>query len=87
MSILAGFWHVVNFLWAGFGLALVLWLALRLRVRLPRPWRALAWLVATGWAVSLLGLVWGGQDGLIATYTALVVAQGTLAWRLAKRGR
>jgi len=84
MTILAGFWHLVNFLWPGAGLALLLWLVLRWRVRLARPWRALAWLVGVGWVVSILGLVWGDHDGLMATYAALVVAQGTLAWWLAR---
>jgi hypothetical protein len=34
--------------------------------------------------VSILGLVWGDHDALMATYAALVVAQGTLAWWLAR---
>jgi hypothetical protein len=31
--------------------------------------------------VLLAGLVFFGRDGKMATYAALVLAQGTLAWR------
>ncbi|MFZ9108224.1 MAG: hypothetical protein ACO20R_10005, partial [Burkholderiaceae bacterium] len=62
MTILAGFWHLVNFLWPGAGLALLLWLVLRWRVRVARPWRALAWLV--------------GERGLQATYLSMTRGGG-----------
>jgi hypothetical protein len=42
-------------------------------------------LAGVGVAVLLAGLVYFGRDGKMATYAALVLAQGTLGWWL--RGR
>lgn len=42
-------------------------------------------LVVAGVVVLLAGLVYFGRDGKIATYAALVVVQGTLAWWLHRR--
>ncbi len=67
------------------GVAVLLWLGLLWRRGRRqsggRPARQLGWLVLVGVAVLLVGLAYFGRDGKIATYAALVLAQGTLAWR------
>jgi hypothetical protein len=78
MGPIEAFWHLVNFgavaLWsAGLaaGLAKLVWhSALQ-----AKPWRRLAaptFLAAM--AVQAMGLVFGGRDGLMATYAAMVLA-------------
>ncbi len=42
-------------------------------------------LLVAGIAVLLGGLMFFGRDGKIATYAALVLVQGTLAWWLHRR--
>ena len=80
--------HLAGFVAPALGVGLLLWAGLRIR-RKGRPGfgsamqLSLLWVVGTG--VLLAGLVYFGRDGKIATYAALVVAQGTLAWWL--RGR
>jgi len=49
-------------------------------------WRHVAWSSLAGAAVLLAGLAWFGRDGKIATYAALVLVQGTMAWFLRGRG-
>ena len=80
--------HLVGFVAPALGVGFLLWASLRIR-RKGRPGfgratqLALLWFV--GIVVLLVGLVFFGRDGKIATYASLVVAQGTLAWWL--RGR
>ena len=78
--------HLGNFVWPAFALAALLapvvvgWRGL-LRSRL---WRVGALLGLAGLAVLVLGLVWSGRDGRIATYAALVLVDASLAcwlWR------
>ncbi|NCT96745.1 MAG: hypothetical protein GXD23_05195 [Comamonadaceae bacterium] len=78
--------HVLGLIAPAVGVALVLWLGLRLR-RAGRFGRGtqLAVLVTAGVLVLLAGLIAFGRDGKVATYAALVLAQGSLAWWL--RGR
>ncbi|RFP80280.1 hypothetical protein DY262_07530 [Hydrogenophaga borbori] len=78
--------HVLGLIAPAVGVALVLWLGLRLR-RAGRFGRGtqLAVLATAGVLVLLAGLIAFGRDGKVATYAALVLAQGSLAWWL--RGR
>ncbi|MBL0943106.1 MAG: hypothetical protein IBJ04_02090 [Hydrogenophaga sp.] len=78
--------HVLAFVAPAFGLALVLWLGLRVR-RAQRfgPATQFAVLLAAGVLVLVAGLVLFDRDGRMAVYAALVGVQGTLAWWL--RGR
>lgn len=78
--------HIAGFVMPALGVALVLWLGLRVR-RAGRQSAAaqLGWLFAAGCAVLLAGLAYFGRDGKMATYAALVLAQGSVAWWL--RGR
>jgi len=89
MTFLALFGHLLNFVAPAAGMALLLW-------GMPRLWpkaRKGRWAARTellslcglGVAVLLVGLVVFGRDGKMLTYTALVLAQGSLAWWV--RGR
>lgn len=79
-------YHLAGFVAPALGVAVMLWLALLLRRGQRksggRPGRDLLWLCLIGVAVLLAGLVYFGRDGKMATYALLVLAQGTLAWRL-----
>lgn len=78
--------HLLGFLAPALGMAALLWLALQARhaTRLGRGAR-FAVLLAAGVVVLVAGLVAFGRDGRMATYAALVLVQGSLAWWL--RGR
>lgn len=80
--------HLVGVVAPALGVGLLLWASLRIR-RKGRPGFGRAMQLALLWVVGivvlLVGLVFFGRDGKIATYAALVLAQGTLAWWL--RGR
>lgn len=89
MSFLALIGHLANFIAPAIGVALLLW-------GMPRIWpkaRAGRWgarrelmaLCALGVAVLLAGLVLFGRDGKMLSYTALVLAQGSLGWWLRRR--
>jgi len=89
MTFLALFGHLLNFVAPAAGMALLLWGMPRLwpKARKGR-WAARTELLAPcglGVAVLLAGLVVFGRDGKMLTYTALVLAQGSLAWWM--RGR
>ncbi|MBD3893967.1 hypothetical protein [Hydrogenophaga sp.] len=86
MTLLALLWHLLAFIAPALVLAAGLWLAPRLR-RNARPARCSAHaealtLAGAGVLVLLAGLIFFGRDGKMATYTALVLVQGTLAWWL-----
>jgi hypothetical protein len=85
MTFFSAAFHLMGLLVPALGVAVLLWLGLILRrgqrKSAGRPARQLCWLVLVGVAVLLVGLVYFGRDGKIATYAALVLAQGTLAWR------
>jgi len=78
--------HIAGFVMPALGVALVLWLGLRVR-RVGRSSAAaqFAWLFLAGCVVLLAGLAYFGRDGKMATYAALVLTQGSVAWWL--RGR
>lgn len=80
--------HLVGFVAPALGVGLLLWAGLAVRGKgRPGVGRGLqlGLLVVSGVAVLLVGLVYFGRDGKVATYAALVLAQGTVAWWL--RGR
>lgn len=89
MTVFALLGHLLNFVAPAVGMAVLLWGTPRLwpRARKGR-WAArteLLALCALGVAVLLTGLLVFGRDGKMLTYTALVLAQGSLAWWV--RGR
>lgn len=85
MTFFASIFHLLGLLAPALGLAFLLWLGLLLRRRqrksTSQPARQLAWLVLAGVVVVVAGLAFFGRDAKMATYAALVLAQGTLAWR------
>ncbi|MFN7123890.1 MAG: hypothetical protein ACK4NM_17830 [Hydrogenophaga sp.] len=85
LSVLA---HLAGLVAPALGVGFLLWAGLRIR-RKGRPgfgaFTQLVVLCASGVVVLSAGLVFFGRDGKIATYAALVLVQGTLAWWL--RGR
>lgn len=78
--------HVMAFIAPALGVAGVLWMGLQLRraSRLNRG-AQFAVLAAAGVLVLLAGLIAQGRDGRMASYAALVLVQGSLAWWI--RGR
>lgn len=85
MTFFSVVFHLMGLFAPALGVALLLWLGLLWRRGGRRsggkPGRQLGWLVLVGVAVLLAGLACFGRDGKMATYAALVLAQGTLAWR------
>jgi hypothetical protein len=88
MTPLAFLGHLAGFIAPALAVALVLWGVPRLR----RAGRAASgarleafMLLVAGVGVLLAGLVFFGRDGKMATYAALVLVQGTLAWWLHRR--
>lgn len=88
MTLLSFLAHLAGFVAPAFGVGLLLWVGLRIRRR-GRPGigagAQFGLLCVAGVAVLLAGLVFFGRDGKMATYAALVLMQGTVAWWL--RGR
>ncbi len=86
MTFFSPIFHLLGLLAPALGLGVLLWLGLlwrrERRHSAGKPGRQLGWLVLVGVAVLLAGLVFFGRDGKMATYAALVMVQGTLAWRL-----
>lgn len=89
MTFIALLGHLFNFVAPALAVALLLWGAPRLwpKARRGRWSSRTEWLALTGLGVVVLlvGLVYFGRDGKMATYAALVIAQGSLAWWV--RGR
>jgi hypothetical protein len=85
MTFFSAVFHLMGLLAPALGVAVLLWLGLLWRRGRRKsggkPGRQLGWLVLVGVAVLLVGLAYFGRDGKMATYAALVLAQGTLAWR------
>jgi hypothetical protein len=89
MTFLALIGHLANFVAPAIGMAVLLWGMPRLwpKVKAGR-WAARRELVALcvlGAGVLLAGLVVFGRDGKMLSYTALVLAQGSLAWWVRRR--
>lgn len=89
MNFFAFLLHLGGFVAPAVVVAGLLWLASKAtragRVARWSPSRDLWVLLAAGVAVLLAGLVFFGRDGKVATYAALVVVQGTLAWGMRRR--
>jgi hypothetical protein len=89
MTFLALIGHLANFIAPAIGVAALLWGMPRLwpKARAGRwtPRRELLGLCAVGAVVLLAGLVVFGRDGKVLSYTALVLAQGSLAWWVRRR--
>lgn len=88
MTPLAFLGHIAGFIAPAVFMALILWTVPRLR----RAGRAASgagleafMLAVAGVVVLLAGLVVFGRDGKMATYAALVLVQGTLAWWLHRK--
>jgi peptidoglycan biosynthesis protein MviN/MurJ (putative lipid II flippase) len=85
MTFFSAVCHLMGLLAPALGVAVLLWLGLLWRRGRRQsggqPGRQLGWLMLLGVAVLLAGLAYFGRDGKMATYAALVLAQGTLAWR------
>ncbi len=85
MSPLDATWHVLNFLFPAFGVAVLASAAAKVLWRSELAgvgWRPLIlWTAAAGSAALVGGLVVFGRDGKMASYAALVLASaGTLWW-------
>lgn len=79
--------HLFAFVAPALGVAVVLWLGLRIRRAGGLSGAAqLGLLVGAGVLVLLAGLIAMGRDGRMATYAALVLVQGSLAWWMRGRG-
>ena len=88
MTLLSVLSHLAGFVAPALGVGLMLWASLRLRRKGRQGVGSAMQLTAlsvAGVAVLLIGLAYFGRDGKIATYAALVLVQGTVAWWL--RGR
>jgi len=79
--------HLAGLLAPAVAMALVLCLAPRLRrAGRRKPWSLdLGLLLLAGSVVLLAGLLFFGRDAKMATYTALVLVQGSLGWWLQRR--
>lgn len=80
--------HLAGFVAPALVVAVILWGVPRLRRAgrsAPGARLEAFMLLVAGIAVLLGGLVFFGRDGKIATYAALVLVQGTLAWWLHRR--
>lgn len=83
--------HLLNFVAPAFALALLLGLLSRFFVGKPGPslawWAQIAIVFVVGVAALVAGLVWGGRDGRMLTYAALVVACASCQWVLVRGWR
>lgn len=82
--------HLANFLVPAVVMAVILALMPRLRRKAKGSrggfWREVGWSSLAGTVVLVAGLAWFGRDGKMATYAALVLVQGSLAWFWHGRG-
>ncbi|MDO9480300.1 MAG: hypothetical protein Q8S96_02785 [Hydrogenophaga sp.] len=89
MNFFAFLVHLAGFMAPAVVVGLILWLAPQWssQGRVARWSRAidLTVLLVMGVGVLLAGLVFFGRDGKMATYAALVLVQGTLAWWMRRR--
>ena len=88
MTFLAFFGHLAGFIAPAVFIALLLWTVPRLRRAgraAPGAGLEAFMLVVAGVVVLLGGLVLFDRDGKMATYAALVLVQGTLAWWLHRK--
>jgi len=83
--------HLANFLFPAVFMAAWLWALSRILWRhkpaMFKPWLQFVLISVAGAGVLIVGLVWGGQDGKMLTYTCLVVVSATLQWVFLKAWR
>jgi hypothetical protein len=83
--------HLANFLFPAVFMAAGLWALSRILWRhkpaMFKPWLQFVLISVAGAGVLIVGLVWGGQDGKMLTYTGLVVVSATLQWVFLKAWR
>lgn len=84
MTPLALLWHLLNFVAPAAGVGLFLALALSWRHGCA-VWSAWWRLALLGGVVLIVGWIALQRDGAMATYAALVLIQGTLAWWWARQ--
>lgn len=91
MGLFVAFNHLLNFASPAAVVALLLCtgsLALGFQRPAMQPWWAqVALNFIVGCAVLVAGLVWGGRDGKVLTYTALVLACASCQWVLLRGWR
>ena len=84
MSPLDAFWHVLNFLFPAFGVAVMASAAAKLLWRSELAgvgWSNLVlWTAGAGAAALVVGFVVFGRDGKMASYAALVLASAAALW-------
>jgi hypothetical protein len=86
MTFLALLGHIAGLLAPAIAVAVMLWILMLRRGARASGVRAGLWaLMGVGALVLLAGLLYFGRDGKMATYTALVLAQGSMAWWLRRR--
>lgn len=88
MTPIAFLGHISGFIAPAVFMALILWTMPRWRRAgraAPGAGLEAFMLVVAGVVVLLAGLVVFGRDGKMATYAALVLVQGTLAWWLHRK--
>jgi len=90
MSLLALLNHLLNFVAPALAVGFLCALAGRLggaRAGAPAWWVQGAINSAVGAAALLAGLVFGGRDGTMTAYAALVIASGTSQWMVSRGWR
>lgn len=88
MDFLLPLWHLLNFIAPALGVAALLGAALWLQAPargVQAAWQSTVWLAASGVLVLAAGLALFGRDGKMATYAALVLVMGSVAWWRARR--
>lgn len=84
MSPLDALWHVLNFLFPAFGVAVLASVVAKLLWRRELTgvgWRRLIlWAAAAGAMALVGGLLVFGRDGKMATYATLVLATAAALW-------
>jgi hypothetical protein len=83
--------HLANFLAPAVFISVWMWVLGKVLWRhqsmLFKPWQQFVLNSVAGALVLLVGLVWGGQDGKMLTYTLLVVVIASLQWVFIKAWR
>jgi hypothetical protein len=84
MATIDAFWHLTNLFGPALGVGLIASALAKLvwrRELAGRTWLGLAaWACAAGAIVCVAGLLFGGRDGLMLTYIAMVLASAITLW-------
>jgi len=91
MYTLSIIFHLLNFLAPAVFMAAWMWVLSQVLWRhkpaMFKPWLQFVLNSVAGAGVLVAGLVWGGQDGKMLTYTGLVVVCASLQWVFFKAWR